>query len=600
MRFVSMFFKVQFDILLCILKFALAARLTQTTKASNSQGQRPLGIDLLACTSVILLVLTSPLSGKDLERPNILLIVADDLGFSDIGCYGGEIETPNLDRLANAGIRLSQFYSTGRCCPSRATILTGQYSHAVGLGHMTKDLGLPGYRGRLISGTPTIAQVLAQSGYQAYLSGKWHLGTEDPTEHGFLEFYGTLASAKTFWQEDHFLRLPKDRQPIRYEEGEFYGTDALVDHTLEYLEQARESPGKPWFLYLAFNAPHFPLHAPQEVIAKYADRYTDGWDILRKQRLERMKDLGVVPDQTQLSPRSNYYDWGQRQASPIPAWDALPPSRKADLARRMAIYAAMVDRMDANIGRVIHNLEQHDELQNTLIVFTSDNGGCAEWDPFGFDIKSGPKNILHRGKQIDQMGGPDTFHSVGAGWANLANTPWRLYKHFNHEGGIAVPCVIHWPDGMNRKVGTIDHTPTHLIDLAPTFIASAGNHTPKDTIDPPGQSMLPLLEGKPINQRALFFEHEGNRGVRSGNWKLVSLRNQPWELYDIRSDRSEQTDLSTLKPAIVVRLSKAWDNWAEKNKVLPSPKDYQVKYLSHPSKDIRRQATPSGKNSFVE
>ena len=549
-------------------------------------------------TAAGLLALVSPCFAiADEQLPNILLIVADDLGFSDLGCYGGEIETPHLDRLASGGVRLTQFYTTGRCCPSRASLLTGFYPHRVGLGHMTKDIGQEGYRGRVASDVKTIAEMLNGSGYRSFLSGKWHLGTDDPTVHGFEEFYGTLTSAKTFWDADHFLRLSKrgregagENARKRDEESSpspslpvspsrFYGTDALADHAIDFLKQARRTPDKPWFLYLAFNAPHFPLHAPQETIAKYADRYDKGWDVLREQRLARMKQLGVVPNATKLTPRSPYYDWGESTGSDNPAWKSLAEDRRADLARRMAIYAAMVDQMDQNIGRVLNDLQSQRELENTLIVFTSDNGACAEWDPFGFDIKSGPHNVLHRREQIEQMGSASTYHSVGSGWANASNTPWRLYKHFNHEGGIAVPSIIHWPAGMTGQAGAIDETPTHLIDVVPTLLECADAYSDTHKASLPGKSILPLLAGEKLAGRMLFFEHEGNRAVRQGRWKLVSLRNKSWELYDIKSDRTEMHDVSAKHSAVTQRLSAAWDVWAKENHVTPLPKDYGVQYI---------------------
>lgn len=267
--------------------------------------------------------------------PNILLIVADDLGFSDPGCYGGEIDTPHLDALASSGVRLTQFYSTGRCCPSRASLLNGQYPHRVGLGHMTRDIGRPGYRGRVDPDFRLIAGQLAPLGYRSFLSGKWHLGTDDPTEHDFEAFYGTLTSVKTFWRRDHYIAKPE--QPLVKTQEPFYGTDALTDRVLEYLARGRRDVNRPWFLYLAYNAPHFPLQARDEDIQKYADRYEAGWDAIRQSRLDSMIRLGVVPKDTALSPRSEHYDWASADPAPTPAWESLPPDRRADLARRMAI-----------------------------------------------------------------------------------------------------------------------------------------------------------------------------------------------------------------------------------------------------------------------
>ncbi|MDF1755432.1 MAG: arylsulfatase [Verrucomicrobiales bacterium] len=513
------------------------------------------------------------------EKPNILYILADDLGFSDLGCFGGEIETPVLDSLAAGGIRLTQFYNTGRCCPSRAALLSGQYPHRVGLGHMTtNDLNRPGYRGFIAPEATTIAEALTPAGYRSFIAGKWHLGTPDPTQHGFEEFYGTLVSAKRFFDPDHLVRKPNGRFPRQYGEDEFYATDAVTDHAIDFLNIARETPDKPWFLYLAYNAPHFPLHAPKEEIAKYANRYHGGWDQLREERLKRMKALKIVPEDTKLSPRSTWQNYGETKTGTNPAWDSLPEDRRLDLARRMAIYAAMVDRLDQQIGRVIADLKSEKELDNTLIVFTSDNGACFEWDPFGFDIVSSNQNILHKGDQLDEMGGPGTFHSVGSGWANAGNTPWRMYKHFNHEGGIASPGIVHWPEGLKAPPGSIHADPAHLIDLLPTAVA-VGGATYSGELSLPGVNLIQQLnEGTP-GDRTLFFEHQGNRAVRQGRWKLVALDDQPWELYDFSVDRSELNDLSAKYPEKVKAMNLSWEKWGRENLVIPLPKDLGVKYL---------------------
>lgn len=513
------------------------------------------------------------------DQPNILIIVADDLGFSDLGCYGGEIATPQLDALAADGVRLTRFYNTGRCCPSRASILTGQYPHRVGFGHMVQDLGQPGYAGRLPDEAVTIAQVVQPAGYRTFIAGKWHVGGNDPTQHGFEEFYGTLVSAKTFWDPDHFLRLPAGRPRRGYPEGEYYATDAVTDHALDFLGLARETPDRPWFLYLAYSAPHFPLHAPKGDIAKYADRYHVGWDVIRDERLARMKKLGIVPDATPLTPRSQYWDWGETEPRVNPPWNELPADRRADLARRMAIYAAMVDRMDRNVGRVVADLQAAGELHNTLLVFLSDNGACAEWDPFGFDIRSSANNALHAGPELEQMGGPGTFHSVGSGWANASNTPWRLYKHYNHEGGVASPCIVHWPARLVGG-GRIIRDPAHIIDLMPTVLEVSGATYPRgETLPLPGRSMLPLLSGAATEPRTLFFEHEGNRAVLDGRWKLVAVRGGSWELYDTDADRTELRDLATAHPDIIQQLAAKWEQWASENHVTPLPKDYKVGYF---------------------
>ena len=511
-------------------------------------------------------------------QPNILLIVADDLGYSDLGCYGGEIDTLNLDALAAGGVRLTQFYTMGRCCPSRASILTGQYPHRVGLGHMTQDINQPGYRGQVSDQAQTIAQVLKPSGYRSFIAGKWHLGTPDPTQHGFEEFYGTLVSAKRFFDPDHLIRLPKDRKKIEYPEGKFYATDAVTDHALSFLKQAESTPEKPWFLYLAYNAPHFPLHAQPEDIAKYKGRFHEGWDVLRKQRLDRMKKLGIVTAETKLTPRSPYWNYGETKTGTNPSWNSLPENRRQDLARRMAVYAAMVDRMDQQIGRIFARLKDRDEFDNTLIVFLSDNGACAEWDPYGFDVKSSNQNILYAEEDLDKMGSASTYSSFGSGWANACNTPWRLYKHYNHEGGINSPCIIHWPAGLGDLAGKLDHQPAHIIDLMPTAIAVA-NANYKGALNLPGANLVTQL-GTPTSQsRTLYFEHEGNRGIRTSDWKLVSLRDQPWELYNFKSNRTELDNLASQYPDQVKELSAKWETWAKINQVTPLPKNYQVGYL---------------------
>ena len=535
-------------------------------------------------TPIVLLMLATfvvPVAAA--AKPNVLLIVADDLGYSDLGCYGGEIETPNLDSLAAGGLRLTRFYNTGRCCPSRAAILTGQYPHRVGLGHMTKDIGRPGYRGRVSGDAVTIVQMLARSDYRSFIAGKWHLGTDDPTEHGFEDFYGTLVSAKTFWNPDHFSRLPAGRSRLSFKPGTFYATDAVTAHALSFLKSARQTADRPWFLYLAYNAPHFPLQAKRSDIEKYADRYDVGWDAIRAARLSRMKEIGIVPRSTKLTPRCRYWDYGEVDTGVNPAWNDVSADRKLDLARRMAIYAAMVDCMDHNIGLVIDDLRAAGELENTLVIFISDNGACAEWDPWGFDIKSSPNNRLHRGGEIETMGSRGTFHSVGSGWANASNTPWRLYKHFAHEGGINSPCIVHLPAKI-KQPGSIDHTPCHVIDLMPT-IADVTSTDYHGAIDLPGRSLVELLEGHELLEgqatttRQLFFEHEGNRAILDDRWKLVALKNQPWELYDTTRDRTELVDVSSDHPEIVARLSEQWNGWAKANLVTPLPVDYQVPYL---------------------
>jgi len=524
-----------------------------------------------------------PNYNKQNRRPNILLIVADDLGYSDLGCYGGEIETPRLNKLASEGIRMTSFYTMGRCCPSRTSILTGLYPHRAGLGHMIANLNQPGYMGRISDDAITIGQVLQSSGYRTFMSGKWHLGTNDPSQRGFEEYFGTLVSAQTYWDPNRFIRKPEGHEVRKYSEGEFYGTNALTDYALDFLQKGRETPDKPWFLYLAYNSPHFPLQAPKSAINKYAETYKVGWDTIREHRYEKMKDLGIIPKETRLTPRSEYWAWAKAEPGVNPAWKDVPEDRQQDLARRMAIFAAMVDVMDQNIGRVVDNLKQNGELNNTLIIFISDNGACAEWDPYGFDTRTGPNNILYKGEQIETMGSPGTYHSVGSGWANASNAPWRLYKHFDYEGGISSPFIVHWPAGINRS-GVIDNRQGHIIDLMPTVLAAAGASYPSEfeghkTIPLAGKNILPLLQGGPVENRILYFEHEGNRAIQDGKWKLTALRGKDWELYDLNTDRTELKNLADKYPDVVSRLDGLWKTWAEANYVTPLPANYRMPYL---------------------
>jgi arylsulfatase len=511
----------------------------------------------------------------DALRPNIILILADDLGFSDLGCYGGEIQTPNLDRLAADGLRFTQFYNSARCCPSRASLLTGQYPHAV---------NFPDMSGSLPTRCVTIPEVLRSAGYQTYMSGKWHLGRPGPVARGFDDFFGLLAGYGSFWNPALYTRLPQDRPARSYPEGTFYSTDAITDHALDFIADARKT-GKPYFLYLAYNAPHFPLHARKEDIAKYAEVYRQGWDVIREKRYQRQKEMGLIDASWPLSPRStippnsvaSQHGWANKQN---PAWSDLDADRQADLARRMAIFAAMVDRMDQDIGRVLADLEKNNELESTLIFFLSDNGACAEWDPNGFDVlnnvdkanlgTTSGANTLHKGADLQKMGSPGTYHSYGSAWANTCNTPLRFYKHYSFEGGICTPFIVHWPKGLTRK-NQFERRSGHLIDLLPTCLEVAGATYPSkvdeyEILSMEGQSLLPVLRGKEPKPRTLFFEHEGSRAVRQGQWKLVSLKGDNWELYNMEADGTEMKDLAAQQPEKVKELAALWVEWSTRMK----------------------------------
>ncbi len=534
---------------------------------------------------VAALLLATVASRGAAPRPNILLILADDLGWSDIGCQGAEIKTPNLDALARDGVRFTQFYNCGRCCPTRASLLTGLYPHQAGVGSMTNDRGpaFPGYRGTLQPDTVTLAELLRGAGYHTSMVGKWHLHNQEdvkPTDRGFDEFYGMLGGFNSCWDEHPFYtRWPKDRTPRSYtsaqdgKPGTFYSTDAFADYAIDFLAEARAAK-KPFFQYLAFNAAHFPLHAYESDIAKYEAMYFEkGWDVIREERLARQKELGLVPPTLALTPRSIVPAKSFARQSPFagkenPAWNDLPEDRRRDLARRMAVYAAMIDRMDAAIGRVVDDLKKHGEFENTLIVFLSDNGACWEWDPFGFDGSSGPKNILHTGEALKELGLPGSYISYGSGWANAGNTPWRLYKHFSHEGGVRAPCIVQWPAGLSAH-GELRTQIAHVIDVMPTLAEVAGATYPAEragvkTLPMEGRSFLSAVVRNEVITRSepIFFEHERSRAVRDGKWKLVSLKDEAWELYNLDVDPTEMRDLITAEPEKARELIAKWKAWA--------------------------------------
>jgi arylsulfatase len=549
----------------------------------------------VAAIGLLLAPVAALAADKPAVRPNILLILADDLGFSDLGCYGGEIKTPNLDALAATGVRFTQFYNCSRCCPSRASLLTGLYPHQAGVGEMTADQGQPGYRGSLQPRCVTIAQVLKTANYRTAMVGKWHVGDhQPPTVRGFDDFYGFFAGyAVDSWEPRMMTRLPADRPSRTYKPGQFFATDALTDHALDFLADLRKGvdhrkTNDPWFLYVAYQSPHFPLQSRVEDMAGCAEIYRQGWDHVRTERLARQKRLGLAAADMSLTPRSPIpnVDVAQRLGSRTadgrnPPWDSLPADRRADLAQRMAVYAGMVTGMDRNIGRLLADLRGHGEMDNTLIFFLSDNGACAEWEPFGFDLHpvAQPKpgiginigtpsahNILHRGEELAHMGGPGSLFGYGSGWANACNTPWRFYKHYVHEGGISTPLIVHWPTGTKRA-GEFDTRAGHVIDLMATCVDAAGANYPQTAagtaiLPMEGRSLLPALRGELQPSRTLFWEHEGNRAVRDGNWKLVALAGQPWELYDLRTDRTEVTNLSPQNPSMVDHLAAAWKSWA--------------------------------------
>jgi len=518
------------------------------------------------------------------ERPNILLVLADDLGFSDLGCYGGEIPTPNLDRLAASGLRYSACYTSARCCPSRAALLSGLHPHQAGVAEMTANQPNrgPAYLGRLNEESMTLAERLKSAGYSTWMVGKWHLGAPGPIGRGFDEYFGyqnLTAHSLDQWNPKLYTRLPAERKPeLSSQDGKFYATNAFNDYTLEFLRQAREKKGQPWFVYLAHSSPHFPIQAPQADIERHMATYRKGWDVLRQERLERQKKLGMFPANTELPPRelvpkdsdaiANGYAGKQN-----PAWESLDADRREDLARRMATYAAMVEHVDAGIGKILADLEKNHEMDNTVIVFLSDNGACYEWGPFGFDGES-RKGVttLRSGAELQQTGQPGTHSSYGSAWANLGNTPLALYKHFCHEGGLRSPLIVHFPASI-KNGGTWVGDPVHLMDIVPTLTALAGADNPiefkgKTLIPLEGVSLAPTFTGTALAQRSLAFEHERARALRRGEWKVAwgkRMASKPaWELYNLVADPTEQNNLANENPELTAELAAEWMAWAKR------------------------------------
>ena len=517
------------------------------------------------------------------RRPDVLLVLADDMGFSDIASYGGEIRTPSLDRLAAGGVRMTQFYNTARCSPSRASLLTGLHPHQVGIGILNFDDAPDGYPGNLAEESATVAEVCRDAGYATYLSGKWHLAVDMdnpnaawPTRRGFDRFFGTLEGAGSFYRPRTLTRQETNIEHEAEEAGWFY-TDAISDTAVQFLaEHERERGDDPFFLFLSYTAPHWPLHAHEEDIASYAGRFDAGWDQLREERLERLVKEGIIDASWPLTPRDER----------VPAWEDVV-DREWE-ASRMATYAAQVDRMDQGIGRVLDQLEATGRLDNTLVVFLSDNGGCAEEMPPGegareFVTAFVPLQETTRegepvvpGNDPSLRPGPEsTYMSYGRSWANLSNTPFREYKHWVHEGGISTPFIAHWPVGLPTD-GSLCTVPSQLVDVLPTIAEAAGASYPtrrngNAVPDVEGVSLLAALrgEGSPDVERDLFWEHEGNCAVRRGRWKLVRKHRGPWELYDIVVDRTELDDLASAHPALVATLADAWQAWADRCGVIP-------------------------------
>lgn len=475
-------------------------------------------------------------SGSQTQKPNILLIMTDDLAFSDLGCYGSEIDTPNLDRLAANGLRVSQFYNTAKCHSSRVSLLTGRWCIQAGNEDMNKAV--------------TIPEVLAPAGYSTAMTGKWHLNKE-PTDFGFQKFFGHLSGACSYYKGDNTFRLNGKSWEVPKEN--FYTTVANVEYGKKFIAEAREEK-KPWFLYIAFNAPHAPLQPLKEDYEKYRNRYKNGWDEMNKARFEKQKKTGIIPENLKISPRPDH----------IPAWDSLTDDLKSWESRRMAAYAALIDRVDQEIGKLVKDIEAAGELDNTLIVFVSDNGACP-YDRANLGIEKEPYD-------------PTSKWSDSTGWAWARNTPFRYYKQNQFEGGISSPAIFHWPAGIKAAKGSVSDSPAHLVDLLPTLAEIGGAKIPETYPDREptplaGTSITPIFAGEKMTSRPPIHLLFGNdRGLRIGDWKIVSLRSQPWELYNISEDRTELNNLAAKHPEKVTEMVNQWNQIAKETmRIDPKP-----------------------------
>ena len=536
----------------------------------------------------------SNLAMSQVSRPNIILIMSDDMGYSDIGCYGGLVNTPVLDGLAQNGLRFTQFYNAARCCPTRASLITGLYPHQTGIGHMMEDKGSDAYRGDLSNKALTIAEVLKQAGYSTYMSGKWHVTPYEPTDdnpskhnwplqRGFDQFFGTILGAGSYYDP---ASLTLNNEYI-VPGDDFYYTDAISDHAVNYIEN--HNSDQPFFMYVAYTAAHWPMQAKPADIAKYKGKFDDGWDALRQKKYEKMLAMGLIKPEWKLTEKDDIPDWEDAD-------------RKAWNSSLMEVYAATIDCMDQGIGRMMNSLQKKGFKDNTLVFFLQDNGGCAEtWGltdqigPISNDVKADDFKPMGKDERQQDMapkytrdgkpvlagkglkpGGDDTYIAYGKAWANASNTPFRMYKHWVHEGGISTPLIVHWPSGIKAKNEFRNQT-SHIIDIMATCIDVAGAKYPEsfhgNSIIPyEGLSLMPAFDNEELQDRVLCWEHEGNKAIRQGKYKLVSRWSKNseynWELYDLEKDRSETDNLNKTMPKKFVEMDKIWKDWEKKTGVL--------------------------------
>lgn len=508
--------------------------------------------------------------GHDEEKPNIILIMVDDMGYSDLGCFGSEIPTPNVDKLAESGVRFTHFYNTGRSCPTRASLLTGLYPHQAGIGEMSEDpynkqkrskspfdRDIYGYRGFLNKNSVTIAEVLKEAGYHTYMTGKWHVGMDGqekwPLQRGFDRFYGILSGASSYLMPHGDRDLTLDNKQLPAPEQPYYTTDAFTDYAIQFMSEQQDD--KPFFLYLAYNAPHWPLHAKDEDIQKFLGKYKEkGWQKTRQERFDRMVQMGLIDKEWGLA------EWEVRQ------WDELNEQEKTEADLRMAVYAAQVYAMDYNVGKVLDYLEKSGKKDNTLIVFLSDNGACAE--PYA-ELGGGTIEDINDPKQVWRP-------SYGLGWAQVSNTPYRKYKVRAYEGGTAAPFIMSWPGQLSKYNGELRNSLSFLPDIMATFVDVAGAEYPKEKdgnfIHPlEGKSMYPAFENPDVKRHDYIFgEHYNNCVTHKGEWKAVKdEKSDKWELYNIRKDRTERFDLAEEHPEILADLVYKWKQWAGSHHVFP-------------------------------
>ena len=547
-------------------------------KSRIKSPSKPRALRLATLLSPVLALAAGQALAEPAKRPNILLIVADDLGYTDLGAYGAEISTPNLDKLARTGAKMTSFYASPFCSPTRAMLMSGSDNHLVGFGDMAELItpeqrGKPGYEGNLNDRVVPMAQVLKDAGYRTSMVGKWHLGVAEqfsPASRGFDNSYAMVMGGASHWgDQSGIVALDPDKPPkaIYRENGKaidiprdgFYSSQAFTDKLLEYIKSG-EGSGKPFFGYIAYTAPHWPLHAPDADIAKYEGRYKEGYDKLRKERLERMKKLGLIAANTPVY--EGHPNW--------PKWDSLTKEQQESEARRMTVYSAMIENMDRQIGRVLDHLKASGELDNTFVFFMSDNGADGN---SVYDVAR-TREWIH--KDMDNstanIGKPGSFIEYGPGWAQVGMSPFKLYKSFMYEGGISVPAIA-WGPGING--GTLKREFAHVMDVAPTIYELAGATHPgtryqgREVLPLRGKSMLPYLQGKTKAVRgkddAVGWELGGRKALRKGDWKIV-YANKPWgtgdwELYNIARDRTESNNLATQNPAKLNELVASWKQY---------------------------------------